>query len=144
MAFFDLLHSFWLKLKAICFMDIFCHRCYYTTTIWSSFIPAKRNYFYDFYPKKKFRATIVINIHILYIITLKKILDKCVQNKLLTSLKRRSFFFFGTEKISLFSFQKVIIFQKIYDKFFPLSIVTQHACCCCLSLKTIDESNVTF
>ena len=28
-------------------------------------------------------------------------------------------FFFGTEKISLFSFQKVIIFQKIYDKFFP-------------------------
>ena len=28
-------------------------------------------------------------------------------------------FFFGTEKISLFSFQKVIIFQKIYDKLFP-------------------------
>ena len=33
--------------------------------------------------------------------------------------KEDHFFFFGTEKISLFSFQKVIIFQKIYDKLFP-------------------------
>ena len=97
---------------------------------------------------KKIRATIVINIHILFIITFKKILVKCVQNKLLTNDKLEKkiiIYFFGTEKISLlFSFQKVIIFQKIYDNFFPLSIVTKHACCCCLSLKTIDESNVTF
>ena len=39
--------------------------------------------------------------------------------QVIDKLEKKIIFFFGTEKISLFSFQKVIIFQKIYDKFFP-------------------------